>query len=281
MTLEKLRRKLFVRLKRLLHLVMPASPHPNLLFIFGCQRSGTTLLSRVFERDWFAKSYAEVSDVNREEDQFRIRLKPLPEVRNEIKKHPARLIVLKPLVESQRANEILAYFESSKAVWIYRNYRDVASSNLARFGRENGVADITQLLDGGDDNWRSEYVPTGAYELVRQLFADDLTPHDAAVLFWYARNALYFDLKLYQNPNVMLCRYESLVQDPETVVPAIYRFARCRFPGPSIIRQVHSRSVSKGKEIDLSPHVVEHAEHMLDKLDRQWSTQQQESTRSL
>ena len=231
----------------------------------------------MFERDWFAKSYAEVSAVNRDEEPFRIRLKSLPEVRKEIDKRPARLIVLKPLVESQRANDILKYFDSSRAVWIYRNYRDVASSNLARFGPDNGIADVAQLLDGGEDNWRSEYVPADAYDLVRELFTDDLTPYDSAVLFWYARNALYFDLELYRNPNVMLCRYESLVQHPETVVPAIYRFAGCPFPGPSIIRQVHSRSVSKGKAIELSPRIVEHAEHMLQKLDRQWHSQLQKS----
>ena len=274
---EKFRRKIFVRLKRLLHLVMPRARDPKLLFIFGCQRSGTTLLSRVFERDWFTKSFPEVSTINRDDEAHRIRLKALPEVKNEIERRPARLTVVKPLVESQRAIELLEFFPESKALWIYRNYRDVAASNIARFGLQNGIDDVRQVLSGSGENWRSAFVPADAYETLKQHFSESMNPYDAAVLFWYARNSLYFDLGLHENPDVMLCRYESLVQSPENVVPAIYEFADCRFPGPSIIHQIHSRSVKKGQSIELTPAIVELADGMLDRLNAQWNAAQQES----
>lgn len=269
---EKSRRKFFVGLKRLLQLVMPGARDPKLLFIFGCQRSGTTLLSRIFERDWFAKSFREVSSVNRDEERYRIRLKALPEVKEEIEQRPARLTVIKPLVESQRAIELLEFFPGSKALWIYRNYRDVAASNLARFGRQNGIDDVSQLLKAPPENWRSELVPRDVYKTLEQNFSESMNPYDAAVLFWYARNSLYFELGLNENPDVMLCRYESLVQSPEVVVPAVYEFVNVPFPGPSIIRQIHSRSVKKGHSIELTPRIAELADGMLDRLNAHWRT---------
>jgi hypothetical protein len=268
---EKSRRKFFVGLKRLMQLTMPRAGDPKLLFIFGCQRSGTTLLSRIFERDWFAKSFREVSSVNRDNEEYRIRLKALPEVRDIVERRPSRLTVLKPLVESQRAIEILEFFPGSKALWIYRNYRDVAASNITRFGLNNGIDDMRQLLAGSRENWRSEYVPPDVYKTLEEYFSESMNPYDAAVLFWYARNSLYFDLGLDKNPDVMLCRYESLVQNPEIVVPAIYDFANCRFPGPSIIRQIHSRSVKKGHSIEVTPAMVELADEMLTRLNEKWN----------
>jgi hypothetical protein len=268
---EKSRRKFFVGLKRLLQLMMPGARDPKLLFIFGCQRSGTTLLSRIFERDWFARSFREVSSVNRDEEKYRIRLKALPEVKEIIEQRPARLTVIKPLVESQRAIELLEFFPGSKALWIYRNYRDVAASNIARFGLQNGIDDVSQLLTAATDNWRSEFVPRDVYETLEKYFSKSMNPYDAAVLFWYARNSLYFELGLHKNPDVMLCRYESLVQKPEVVVPAIYGFVNAPFPGPSIIRQIHSRSVKKGHSIELSPRIVALADGMLDRLNTLWN----------
>jgi hypothetical protein len=268
---EKTRRKFFVRFKRLSRLAMPRSRDPKLLFIFGCQRSGTTLLSRIFERDWLATSFPEVSSINRDDKEHRIRLKALSEVKAIVQRRPARLTVLKPLVESQRAIEFLEFFPGSKALWIYRNYRDVAASNIKRFGLQNGIDDMRQLLSGSRENWRSEFVPRSVDETLREHFSASMDPYDAAVLFWYARNSLYFELGLHENPDVMLCKYESLVRSPEVVVPAIYEFAGCRFPGPSIIRQIHSRSVKKGRSIGLTPQIVELANGMLDRLDAQWS----------
>lgn len=268
---EKSRRKFFVGLKRLLQLTMPQARDPKLLFIFGCQRSGTTLLSRIFERDWFAKSFREVSSINRDNEENRIRLKSLPEVKEIVEQRPARLTVVKPLVESQRAIEFLEFFPGSKALWIYRHYRDVSASNITRFGLNNGIDDVSQLLTAPPENWRSEFVPRDVYETLEKYFSESMNPYDAAVLFWYARNSLYFELGLHKNPDVMLCRYESLVQSPELVVPAIYEFANCPFPGPSIIRQIHSRSVKKGHSIELTPRIVELANGMLDRLNAHWN----------
>lgn len=268
---EKSRRKLFVRLKRLVQLAMPRARDPKLLFIFGCQRSGTTLLSRIFERDWFARSFPEVSTINRDDENHRIRLKALSEVKDIIERRPVKLTVLKPLVESQRAVELLEFFPASKALWIYRHYRDVAASNITRFGLNNGIDDMRQLFSGSAENWRSEFVPPDVHETLKEHYSESMNPYDAAVLFWYARNSLYFELGLQDNPDVMLCRYESLVQSPEVVVPAIYDFASCPFPGPSIIRQIHSRSVKKGQSIELTPGIVELADGMLDRLNSQWN----------
>jgi hypothetical protein len=270
MNVAKLRRSLRIRIKALFQSLICRHDEQNVLYIVGCQRSGTTMLSRIFERDWYAKSYGEVSELSSKDREHRIRLNALDEVAAMVRTNRAPLVVLKPIVESHRTPELLSGIEGSKALWVYRDYRDVAASNVRRFKEGTADRDLRAIVSMDKCNWRSEYVPDDVRETVCRLHAEGLSAHDAAVLFWYVRNRLYFDLGLDSHPSVMLCKYEALASSPDQVMRTIYSELGRKYPGPHITRDTHARSIRKGSRISLNREVEDIADSMLDRLDREW-----------
>jgi hypothetical protein len=190
-------------------------------------------------------------------------------VREAIAAHDVPIVVLKPLVESQRAHELLEALPGSKVLWLYRHYQDVASSNLKAFGMDNGINDIRPIAAGDETNWRSQNAGEETKALVRRFFADDMNPYDAAALFWYARNQLFFDQGLDQDPRrAMLCRYEDLAVDPAKMMKRVYAFIGTPYPGDEIVQDVHPQSVGKGKKINLSPEVERLCDGLLERMER-------------
>jgi len=247
----------------------------KIFFITGCQRSGTSVMQRGFERDMNAKIYGEKSKLSSIEG---IRLKPLDRVKDELRKDKAQLIVLKPLVESQNILKLLDYFEGSKALWLFRDYKDVAASNLKMFGTRNGINDIRPIVENQGNNWRSEGISENTRNIICQHFSENMNPYDAAVLFWYARNILFFDLGLDVNPRVLMCKYEHLIAKPKEVFQNIYEVLGQPFPGEKITEEIHAGSFRKGKDIEISPAINDRARELLKRLDelylRRWPTGQ-------
>ena len=239
----------------------------NILFIVGSQRSGTTLMLQIFGSDPNAKIYGEFSELS-SHGANKIRLNPLPLVKKEIQSNEKTFIVLKPLVESQNVLVLLKYFRHSKALWMYRDYRDSALSYVKYFGIECGVKDLRPIVKNQVKNWRAEKVPEKSKEIVLRYFSEDMNPYDAAVLFWYVRNSHFFELGLDKNPNVLMCRYRDLVTSPSTVVSEIYKELHQDYQEPKLMKTIHAKSLSRGFELELSPEIETLAEAMLEKLDR-------------
>jgi len=106
--------------------------------------------------------------------------------------------------------------------------------------------------------------------LVQESFAAVMPiADDAAALFWFARNQLYYDLELAAHPDVMLCRYEHLAMEPAALMRRVYEFTGVTCPDLSHTRQVHSSSVSKGKSLELLPEVRALCEQLQARLDAQ------------
>lgn len=236
------------------------------LLILGCQRSGTTMLSDVFERDAAARVHGELGSLfSSEADNHR--LLPVPDVRRRIDASAAGLVVLKPLVESQRTQELLDGLGDSRAVWLYRNYADVASSNLRRFGADNGHRNLERLRHGEDGDWRADRVPSDVRSAVESLASDLEGAHDAAALFWWCRNALWFSQDLSADPRVLLCRYEDLVGDPTATVGRIYDHVGLRAPAERLGAGIHRDSVGLGEDADISGPVRDLCDEMQHALD--------------
>ena len=268
-TLKKASRKLFRQKKTIYQHVKSYSDRShlsrrNILFVIGCQRSGTSILQEVFEKDINTKIYGESSKLSSIEG---LRLNPLNMVKKELQKDQAQLIIMKPLVESQNILQLLDYFDGSKALWIYRDYKGVAASNLKMFGIRNGIDDIRSIAQNEPENWRSEKVSENTRQIILKHFSENMNPYDAAVLFWYARNRLFFDLGLDKMPAVLMCKYEDLVSSPIKVFCNIYSNLGQNFPGEKILQEVFSDSLRKGREIEISPAIEELANELLDQLD--------------
>jgi hypothetical protein len=238
----------------------------KILFIVGCQRSGTTLLAmRVFYRDFNAKVYNEYSELT-SNDINRIRLNSLESVKMAIDKVKAPIVVVKALVESQNTPELLNYFEGSKALWICRFYKDVALSNVAKFGIRRGIKDLRPIVENETNNWRAEKVSESTRETVSKYFSETMSPNDAAALFWFARNSLFFELGLDQNPNVMVCIYDYFARDPGNMLRNIYKYIDASYPGDRIISDVHAKSVGKGDHVYLTPQIDRLCNRLYEKL---------------
>jgi hypothetical protein len=234
----------------------------NILFILGCQRSGTSLLTRIFHRDWNAKVYFEDSNLSVHTGEEKLRLKPLPVVKQLIERQRFPLIVLKPLVEAQNAVKLLDHFPNSRALWMYRHYKDVADSNLRRFGQMNGIMDLRYLAQNQIENWRVEHVPDRVKQVVLSYFSETMNPYDAAALFWYVRNSLFFDLGLDENPKVMAADYDQLINQPRQTIMRMYDFVRMPYAGDHILNMIHNSSVRKGQQVILSANIESLCEQM-------------------
>ena len=240
----------------------------TILFIFGCQRSGTTLLTEIFQRDFQnTKVYEEFSRLSSADKVHHIRLNPLHVVRAQIDHTRPPLVVLKPLVESQNAVKLLKYFKNSKALWVYRHYRDVAISNLEKWGSHNGINNLRPVVQAQTDNWRAEHVSEYSRTIVAKYFSDEMNPYDAAALFWFIRNRLFFEMHLEKNRNVLSCKYEDLIDNPARIIRNIYKFVGYNYPADKIPMKIYADSKGRGRNIQLSPEIDTLCNDMLAKLD--------------
>lgn len=259
--------------KQLYQRVWLSRPHnQKILAVMGCQRSGTSLMTRVFERDVNAKVYRESSKLS-SQDPEELKLNPLDSVYKTISRNKAPLIVLKPLVESQNATNMLDVMPNARVLWMYRHYLDVTASYLKAFGQHSGIRDLRIIVNQESNNWRSEKVSAETRALIQSYFSEDMNSHDALALFWYARNKLYFEQSLETNERVLLCRYDYFAQQPVLVMKRIYAFLDLPYPGDQIGQDVRASSVGKGRRVNLLPDVAQLCEEMWAKLNRIEETQ--------
>jgi Sulfotransferase family len=250
---------------------------PRALFILGCQRSGTTLLVDTLDRDWRVKTFGEFSGVNRSaagrrpwsvrsESRYSIRMKALDEVAAKLERCPYPLVVLKPLVESQKAPAILRMIDRAVCAWVFRDYRDVARSNVKLFTPEVTRFNLEPMVREKSDNWRGELVPEDVRDLIARHYSPDMNPFDGGALFWFARNRLFFDLELASDERVMPLKYEDLVTDPERSLRRLYRHAGIVFPGRGIAEGIHPSSIGLGRELELSAEIERACEQLWSEL---------------
>jgi hypothetical protein len=244
----------------------PRGPEAVLL-ILGCQRSGTTMLTRVFGRDPEARVFGEYSVLSARDRRNQLRLAPLDEVARRLQESRYPLVVMKPLVESQRADALLAALPRARGLWLVRNPADVARSNLERFGRRNGVRNLERLLSARPGDWRAERVPDDVRETIRRHFSMSMDPMDAAALFWWARNRCFFALGLEGRADVMPVRYEWLVERPVDAMSTVYAFAGRPFPGPAIVGEVSTGSVGRESLDRISKPVLDLCLPLLERFD--------------
>jgi hypothetical protein len=224
--------------------VAPA-PHP-LLHIIGCQRSGTTMLTELLDHDRRIRVFGELGELFDDVPRSH-RLRDPDFVRRRLSRSGAALNVVKPLVESHRCRELIDLQEGGLALWMFRHYRDVAASNLRRFGTSNGVDNLRPIVEDSDD-WRAAGLSAETRSLVSSLFDEEMPPLDAAALFWYCRNTLWFEADLASDDRVRMCQYEQLVAEPNVMTAALYDWVELAAPPASTAGFVHARSVGKGRD---------------------------------
>ncbi len=177
-----------------------------------------------------------------------------PTVLRRLGRIPSEVVAAKPLVESDRAIELMDAAEPVRAIWMLRHYRGVAHSSLRRFGEENAYRDLQPLWGHDPLDWRSRGASKKTRETVAALMGEGLSPLDAAALFWWTRNQLYFDQELWRDERIRILRYERTCNSPGEVVEALSDFVELSLPLPSIVSRVHLHPDGSGVA-DLHPDV--------------------------
>lgn len=187
--------------------------HPQaVIWIFGCQRSGTTFLERIFRQDLNSVVFGEFSQLTI--DPNRTVLSDSNSIRKIIQAQNAKYAVVRPLFESDRAMELLDLFPNSVGVWLFRDCPHVVDSMLRKWGSR--FFEISKRNESDeDDNWRLEEKVRSIQSQARQIAADDPLA-DVYARYWLLRNQIPFDLSLITDKRFLFIDYSQLVSDPET-----------------------------------------------------------------
>jgi len=212
------------------------------VFIVGLQRSGTTMLMDIFHLHPETQVFDEARDSKVFLD-FRI-----------------------------RGTDTLRRVIDDTVLWMYREPGPNAASRLVKFpAGTKAIRAVCESRQGG--GWFAEGVSEAVARNMRSLDRSQFTDFDYACLVWWARNQLFFELNLVNDPRVRLLRYETLVSQPESTMRALYDWTGMQWSSPSM-RFVHARSMRKPDLPKLDPEVESMCASLLQRLDavhaRQW-----------
>ncbi|NOY26867.1 MAG: glycosyltransferase, partial [Oligoflexia bacterium] len=235
-------------------------------FVFGCQRSGTKMVLRVLENSPETRIYHENHAV-----AFRdFQLRGDTTIRALVHLNPAPVQVFKPICDSYRADLLLARFPKARALWIYRHYDDVANSATQKWGEhQRKVVSAVAAGDLDRFGWRTARLPPQVAKEIARAWRPDLSPAEGALLFWYMRNAFFFELGLHRDPRVLLARYETLVHQPVPAFQAVFAHLGATFD-PAYVKGVRTSSVGRCAPPQASPEIRDLCADLASRLD-QWT----------
>ena len=123
----------------------PPVQEKTVAFILGCQRSGTTMAQRTLDRLMEVDVFEEHDP--RAFNDCRIVGKAVRDAL--VERSTAQCVLFKPICDSHRAVDLFCEHPGSKAIWIYRDFEDVANSSMYYWGDQTKTY-IEDLLDGGE-----------------------------------------------------------------------------------------------------------------------------------
>jgi len=164
-----------------------------------------------------------------------------PTVLGRIRRLPFEVVAAKPLVESASATALMDAGGAVKAVWMLRHYAGVARSNVSRFGADNPYRDLQPIRSRDALDWRYKGMTEETWETVIALLNRRLTPFDAAALFWWTRNQLYFDQRLWEDDRIRILRYERACNQPDEVIRSLSSHIGLELPRGSIAPRVRAQ----------------------------------------
>lgn len=242
------------------------------VFIFGAQRSGTTMLGECFGRSPEIMNLGE-SDPRAFESYSLLDIKTVEKV---IEDNPYNFLIFKPLKDGHRANELLEHWPEAKSLWAYRDYADRVNSAVERFGR-HPLDVFSNYVSNGSIAWQLESLSAEDSQLLKTMNIERLSVNDGAALMWYIRNRLFYNLGLDQNSRVRLFQYEAFVSNPSIEMKSISEYVGCHFTG-KMVENVHSKSLGKRKRPEIASDIENLCEGLREQLDESYRKQCAEST---
>ena len=207
--------------KRRVHSLTAVHPQGT-VFIFGCQRSGTTHLERLFRSDPRSVVFGEFSALSI--DASKTVWRPLDELRHHIETSDGVYAVVRSLLASHRAKEALDAMPNSVAVWVYRDPQEVVSSMMRKWSA--GFEEISRRVETDDRAiWELEELWEKRNADATRLSAgepgSEAYLRDLYGLFWASRNIAFFDNGLDRDGRITLLDYRNLLSHPGNQVNAL------------------------------------------------------------
>ena len=236
--LGKAGRAAFLAAKGLYQARFPAG-RGRLVLVPGVQRSGTNLVMDVLERSWQTAVFHE-RDARAFDDYA---MRPLPVIRALYERSRAPAFVLKALLESHRAKDLLDAFEGARGLWLVRDHRDMVNSHLVSWpGYREDLDKI--LADPASAGFRGLGLTAESREVLAAHYRPEDTVASHVALFWWLRNRLLFDQGLERDERLLVVGYEALVGDPAATVREICAHVGLTY-SPRLHAMIHARSVGK------------------------------------
>jgi len=242
-------RKVALALRRL---TFSGTPLP--VFVIGSGRSGTDLLMHCLSQS------LEVALLNEDHPAAfqNWRLRDLDVVGRAIHAQRAPVVLLKPIVETQRVAELLDSFPDGRALFIVRHWHDNVNSRAKFFGD-----DQQRMVEGWlrTDFARFPALPEEIRHVVREAWSSSSTVATAAAVGWLVVNATYEYLGLTGDERVHKLLYEELVQNGEGTLREVCAFVGVPFD-PAMLREIYGSSVRKSAPPEVPAVLAERCERL-------------------
>jgi hypothetical protein len=186
-------------------------------------------------------------------------LRPHEELTALLTRERSHFTLLKPLCESQRVRQLLDNFPDSRAIWIFRQYRDCIASHLNYYRQYHDAVDyVTEMLHTERPCWKNENLSREIASYLRSFLQRRLNPSTAYALYWLARNSHYFSAA--GDPRLRLANYDRIIDAPRCEAEDIFDFCKVPFRKSFVgaIRQMPKTT----KHLDIDEDVVEKCEDM-------------------
>jgi hypothetical protein len=233
----------------------------TVVFLGGVQRSGTNMVMDVLERSFQTDVYHERDP--RAFHEFEMR--PPSVIHCLVGASKARFVVIKALCELQYLKDLLDEFAPAKVVWMVRDYADMVNSHLRKWsGCPAAIGRI--VADRGGAGWRGRGMSDATHGVVTDLYHPRMDDASAIALFWYFRNALFFEQGFDSNDRVLAVRYESFVSNPEMECRRVFAFLGLDYSS-RVIRDVSAGSIRKDARLAIDPAIRDLCESLLARFD--------------
>ena len=247
-----------------------APPAP--LFLVGVQRSGTNLLAHGLDELPEFHVYNEGN--TKAFDHYRLRA--LPAIGALVGQSGARFVLFKPLCDSHRTAEMLEHFGArARAIWAYRDVDGRVRSAVAKFGDSN--LRVLRAFAAGEtqkrwNTWQIDGLSTESAAFIRSFDFNGMSAESAAALFWYVRNALFFELGLHQRADTALVDYDEFLSEPRRVAVGLCSFLDVPYRN-AMIAGIDPRRPMLRPPLPIDPRIRERCTALKERLDAACSAQ--------
>ena len=246
----------------------------QIVFILGCQRSGTTICQNVFRDKAKFEVYGEGSRLAMTPEW---RLRPSADIERLARGSRRKFLLFKPLNDSQLARDFLSQYEGLKIIWLCRSMSDTVNSAVRKWGaaQKDIVVWLGDILAAGHSvetcqarmaSWPSaaiyaERLSEASREKLVRWTRESVSELDGAAIMWYLRNALYFEQELDRHADTILTSYEALVQSPAYTLRKLCEFIGAKYTD-ELVRDIHASSVGRASSPDVAHHIRESCDEL-------------------